>query len=154
MQSQISLIVSCLLILLVQGCAARVPNDANETLYLAFEQYKFEANDNNIIHLAPKFFSGMLLKSGYTTDPEARKQLLFKDILNAEVSYFETAVQLEGCLSINGFDKENEPMILSLEYLRSGGRWLINDILVYYLEDASQFTGKATCPREYLDLFE
>ena len=124
-------------------------HNSSSVLYQRFSQYDKNANKNNIIEVASNFFSPSLLGKNYQTNPDATSQLLFKNYMVHTDSHYEEINGKKGCLTINGYDEENSPLILSLKYISSNGHWLIDKIHVVFVENEKGFANSAKCPSEY-----
>lgn len=133
--------------LLSTGCATI--HNSSSMLYQQYSQYESIANKNNIIEVAGNFFSQSLLGDNYRTNPDAASQLLFKDYMITTYSHHEKMNEQNGCLAINGYDKNNAPMILSLKYISNNDRWLIDKIHVVFVENENGFVSNAKCPDEF-----
>lgn len=135
--------------LLLLGCATTQP--ASAKLFAAYSDYKASTDEKNIVQLAGRYFAPSLLGVGekHADDPDAPPQLLFKNYMAREDSHFERSNQAEGCLTINGFDRDNEPVIISLKYLADRERWLIGEIHVLLVENQGHFSITARCPDEF-----
>jgi len=131
-------------VLFMTGCAST--NHAPSVLFQAYSQYKAATNDENIRALASQYFSRELLGEGHQTNPDATRQLLFKNYMASETSHFERSNQHEGCLTINGHDQNKEPVSISLKYVSDHGRWLIDEIHIALLESPNDFVTEARCP--------
>lgn len=141
-----SVLSSLLFALLITSCAT-VHNSS--VLYREYSQYENGANKNNIIEVAHKFFSPSLLGKSYQTNPDAISQLLFKNYMVNTDSHHEKINGLEGCLTINGYDEENSPLIFSLKYISRKDHWLIDNIHIVFIESEKDFSSSAKCPSEY-----
>ncbi|MEQ3694056.1 MAG: hypothetical protein ABNH16_03950 [Thalassolituus sp.] len=138
----------CLVLsLFITSCATL--RNSTPVLYLEFSQYEISANENNIIELAGNFFSSSLLGNNYQDNPDAASQLLFKNYMLNTDGHFEKINKQEGCLTINGYDEENSPLIFSLKYILSDNQWLIDEIHVVFVENKSDFSSSAKCPSDY-----
>ena len=67
--------------------------------------------------------------------------------MKMENSHYEKISGQRGCLLINGYNDRKEPVIFSLEYVKSSDNWLINFIATIY--DEKNFAKEALCPNEY-----
>lgn len=121
----------------------------NEPLYSAYSNYKIEANRDNIGKLFSTYFSAELLKDKNTSNSEIQNQLLFKDYMVATRSHFERINDTQGCLTVNGFDREKMPLAFNIEYLRITGKWKIKAIDVQLVNSEHEFRNAGTCPYEY-----
>ncbi len=137
------------LIFYVSGCVTTHPNSSR--LYEDFSRYESTANKDNILEVAEMFFSTSILGKDYRNNSDAAGQLLFKNYMTATQSHYEKVSQDEGCLTINGYDEDNTPLIISLKYIPNEGHWLIDSIHVVYIENAKDFANNAKCPSEYIN---
>lgn len=142
-----NLIFSLILALPFAGCAT--VRDPSSVLYQQYAQYENTTSKDNIIEVARYFFSPSLLGGDYQTNPDAINQLLFKHYMVTKDSHHEKVNGHDGCLTINGYDEEDTPLILSLKYISSDNHWLIDKIHVVYIDNAKEFASSAKCPTEY-----
>lgn len=143
-------VLSCLaLALFLTSCVSF--QDSPSVLYQEFSEYENSANKNNIIEVASNFFSPYLLGDSYRDNPDAASQLLFKNYMVNTDSHYEKIDDQEGCLTINGYDEENSPLIFSLKYVSGDNRWLIDKIHVVFVQNKSEFSIGAKCPSEYIN---
>lgn len=133
--------------LFITSCATL--NNSQSVLYKEFTKYESSANKNNIIEVASNFFSPSLLGSNFQDNPDAASQLLFKNYMLNTDGHFEKINKQEGCLTINGYDEENLPLIFSLKYISNNNQWLIDEIHVVFVENKSDFSSSAKCPSDY-----
>ena len=137
-------ILGIISILWLTSCS--VGNKPQNTLFHSYTKYSESTNENNIKNDAKKYFTQSLLGDGYTTNLDASSQLLFKDYMHSVISHYEVINDQNGCLTINGYDKEKEPMIFSLKYKKNNGYWLIDKIHVVFIESRNDFSKKPQCP--------
>lgn len=126
---------------LIVGCSTSQP------LKNAYSDYSTKANENNILELAPEFFSANILEEDYKALSYMPEFLLFKNAMKKHHSAFEKNDTKKGCLIVNGFNDKNEKVIFSLEYVKPSEKWLINFIAAIY--DEKDFSEKALCPDEF-----
>lgn len=134
-------IIILIITVLIIGCSASQP------LSNAYSDYSTKANENNILELAPEFFSANILEEDYKTLSYMPEFLLFKNAMKKQHSAFEKNDTKEGCLIVNGFNDKNEKVIFSLEYVKPSEKWLINFIAAIY--DEKSFSENALCPDEF-----
>lgn len=142
------MLLSLVFSLFFTGCAT-VSNASSEALYQEYSRYENAANKDNIIEVGSRFFTESLLGKDYQTNPDAPKQLLFKNYMVSAESHHEKTNGKEGCLTINGFDEDRSPLIFSLKYVSLNGRWLIDKVHVVFIENKNDFVNSAKCPDEY-----
>ena len=141
-------VLFCLILALFIASCATLPNPPS-VLYQEFSQYENSTNRDNIIEVASNFFSPSLLGKNYQANPDALSQLLFKNYMASTESHFEKIDEQEGCLTINGYDEENYPLIFSLKYISHNNHWLIDKIHVVFVENKIDFSDRAKCPSDY-----
>ena len=134
-------------ILLLISCA--VGNKPQHTLFHSYTQYSESTNENNIKNDAKKYFAQSLLGDDYTTNPDAPSQLLFKNYMHSVVNHHEEIKNNNGCLTINGYDKEKMPVTFSLKYKKNNGNWLIDKIHVVFIENPKDFSDIVQCPEAF-----
>lgn len=142
--------ISFLLIIFLASCVS-IKDEHNNKLHSKYQMYLTEINKNNIRQLFTKYFSVDLLGTESINDPEITDQLLFKKYMNTYYNHIEKTSNNKGCLTINGFDDENEPVAFNLEYILYNGKWLINDIHILFLDYKSKFSEVARCPSYYVN---
>lgn len=118
-------------------------------LYLSYNNYLSYTDKENIKNVHSKYFSNELIGSESFDDPDVIDQLLFKNYMEKQYNNFETIKSNIGCLTVNGFDKSNEPIAFNLEYVLLNKRWLINSIHILFLENKTKFSTTAKCPIDY-----
>lgn len=143
-----NILLSLVSSLFLTGCVT-VDNASAVALYQEYSQYERSANKDNIIEVGSRFFTRSLLGKDYQTNPDASKQLMFKNYMVSADSHHEKINGKEGCLSINGYDEDSFPLIFSLKYISINGRWLIDKIHVVFVENKNNFVNSAKCPNEY-----
>ncbi len=65
--------------------------------------------------------------------------------------HYEEIQSPNGCLTINGYDEENAPLIFSLKYISNEGGWLIDKIHIVFIENKNDFSKEAKCPDSYIN---
>ena len=147
-----NIFISLVLILFSSSCSF-ANNSQSSTLYSTFLKYENTVNEINIIEVAADFFSSEILKrSG--EDDSYTEQLLFKAYMTTKDSHFEKVNTEQGCLTINGYDEDNAPIIFSLKYIPNNESWLIDEIHIAYFDSEKDFTKSAKCPTDFPDPYE
>jgi len=144
-----STLIGFIAILFIASCATT--HKAPSILFQTYSKYKESTNENNIKEIANIYFSQSLLGKNYLTNPDATSQLLFKDYMITIVNHYEQIKFQNGCLTINGYDEENAPLIFSLKYILKNGNWLIDKIHVVFIESKNDFSQEAKCPKSYIN---
>jgi hypothetical protein len=123
----------------------------DNALYEKYSAYKSEANEKSINTLYSKYFSSSLLRGKKVGEPEVSEQLLFKNYMKKTHSHFEKTSGERGCLTVNGFDENNTPLVFNIEYVYLDGSWFMNDVNVLFLGESGRFSGEAKCLRGNVD---
>lgn len=130
------------IMILVSACASV---SDSEHLYSSYENYVKNVNRKNIDKIYHEYFTSTLLDGESIGDPEVADQLLFKSYMSHTDSHFQSIRNSQGCLSVNGFDKENMPINFRLRYLKSQA-WLIDSVQVRFVNNVAEFDKQAICP--------
>lgn len=136
------------------GCATPAPPASpapTQPLYDAYYYYSQNANRDNIIDVASKYFSPTLLGENYKTNPDASSQFLFKNYMQEATNHYEKVNDQSGCLTINGFDADQYPVMFSLGYALIDNTWLIDQIHVVFVKSEKDFVAQAKCRSEFTD---
>jgi len=128
------------------ACATTAPEQ--QPLYAEFSRYRETVNAQNIKMQYPNYFTQAPLDGESLDDPEVVDHLLFPRYMKTKTGNFEKTMNTMGCLTINGFSGEGEPMTLSLEYAETNDGWRINKILMAFFESQTDLPEGATCPDE------
>src|SRR5690554_1318680 len=118
-------------------------------MYQEFSPHENTASRDSTAERASNFFNPSLLGKNYQVLSDALSQLLFKNYMASTESHFEKIDEQEGCLTINGYDEENYPLIFSLKYISNNNHWLIDKIHVVFVENKIDFSDRAKCPSDY-----
>jgi hypothetical protein len=121
----------------------------SSVLYKEYSRYDKSITKDNAIKVARDFFSPSLIGKNYQTDPDAISQLILKNYMVIEDSHHEKMNKQYGCLTINGYDEENAPLVLSLKYIQTNKHWLIDKIHIVFIDNVKHFSDSAKCPHEY-----
>jgi len=63
-------------------------------------------------------------------------------------SYYQKISGDNGCITVNGFEQNGDPLSLYLEYKNRNNLWLVNYIYLSFLDNKSNFANKPICPNE------
>jgi hypothetical protein len=137
-------ILLALISLLVTGCAEPGSGDIN--LHDIFVQQVSAEKNQTIIQSRERFFTQKFLEN---IDPEDNKSLSLLTLTEAverEVSYFQAIHDDRGCLSINGLQTDQTPVVFHLEYRIENGLWRVNYMLLHFPESEQDYVSTALCP--------
>lgn len=133
---------------LLASCASVSERDV---LYDRYTEYTQQLSADNLSERYLDFFSKELVGSHDVSDKSISDQLLFKNLMHSEAGHAEVTTGESGCLTVNGYAKENLPMAFSLAYSYERRQWLINALHIAYLNAPSDFSETAKCPSEFID---
>ncbi len=116
-----------------------------------FESYK--TYSNKIIKNKSNFIMSMLSKKRVEEIEKLGEKEFpvlseFSKVLYKIESHYQKIGKNQGCLTINGYGKNNKPIVLSITYLNENKRWVINFVEIYYADSTKEFHVKGICPSE------
>lgn len=135
-----------ILTIVFSGCSTLKTNEVQ--LFDSYNQLFYEVKEGDIIQNRYKYFTNNYLKEVNPEDANSRILLKLSNYINKEISHYQKINDSYGCLSINGFDENKEPLSLHIEYKIENNMWLINYIFVSFLESTSNYAIQATCPHD------
>ena len=139
-------------ILITLGVGAYAAVDVQSmVLFDTYMRYQQEVNEDNIVAVADNYFSPALLGESFPAEPDSVSQLLFSNYMKRVEGHHEAKSPDEGCLVINGYDKQNDPVVFNVKYIPIKDDWLIDKIHVVFVESSTDFTDRAECPAELPD---
>lgn len=125
------------------GCAT-LSDDAN--LYEVYRSYTDSVSVNNVKDKAPDYLTSRMLSAMNLENHLVTGEfVVFDRYFEREVNHFESIKGDVGCLSVNGFNKNEEPITLNIEYHHTDG-WRIDYVHVDLKESPSDFQRKISCP--------
>lgn len=136
MRSMVTVIAICFLV----GCTATMP----VSLYQTYSDYSTRVNADNVVALAPEYFSASLL-SAELNDNSVKQQLLFKNLMAEPLQHAELVVGNSGCLAVVGKDSEQQPVQFNLGYRFEANKWLIDQVDVVFLEQLTELGSIGSC---------
>jgi len=156
-------ILHLLIICVLTSCANTQDFSNTESIYVNFENYSGQFNENNeyssksldkiFSSLTPRYQAEILNSRAKT--PELLKQLTndylaFPLLLKENIKHFEKITNDTACLVINGKTIENEKIAFYLTYKKIDN-WLIDYIKIEHMANYNQYLTEAVCDRKFLD---
>lgn len=133
-----------LISLLVNGCA-ELGNDSTNLHNIFVQQVNAEKNQI-ILQSREQFFTQEFLKNVNPEDSKSLSLLTLTEVLNHEVSYFQSINHDRGCLSINGLQADQTPVVFHLEYRKENRLWRVNYMLLHFPESEKDYVSTPQCP--------
>ncbi len=140
---RVALLVS---LFVTSGCA--VKPSANTELYEMYVQLSNSVNSNNIATDKEKFFSTTYLSEVIDDDEKSLFLLKIPSYIKTVDSHFQKFNYEQGCLTVNGFEENSEPVSIFVEYKKEFNRWRVNYMYLNMIENKREFVNKAVCPNE------
>lgn len=145
---------------LVLACTHSPALQREGELYTAYKNYAELLNSNNQ-YTSDQLFAALTLRkqehllnaSKKTPDllnELADNYLTFPLWIAKEFNHYETDNGDNGCLLINGYNQQLEPVAITISY-HNASQWLIDDLHVEHLAPFNRFLKQAVCDRRKLD---
>lgn len=127
------------------GCAS--PYGGDEVLYKRYLLYAQESVTGDAEGLAERYFSESMFENVDTKDRAAAGKYLSTHLATV-FSHYERLEGRVGCIAINGFDSDGEPVVVSLLYRNERDIWLVDQMHIAFVEGADRFSSESICPDE------
>lgn len=137
--------------MMVAGCAS--VKEQPLAIYAAFSQYQEVVVAGDLLNRRAEFFTSTALQEIDISSESDAMELSLGSYIAQEQSHHEKVLPERGCLTINGYQANGNPVMLFIEYKQAGKHWLMNYTNVH-LPPKEGFTGfinKALCPDESLE---
>ncbi len=131
--------------LILVSCASTKENVA---LFERYNTYVSEINKNKSSFILSMLSKNIANKINSLGEKEFPVLSEFPSVLHNIESHYQKLKNSNGCLTINGYGKNNKPIILSIKYLYENKSWVIDYIEVYYADSKKEFQTKGVCPSE------
>lgn len=144
-----SRILLALLAVPIAACAA-VTERLDAPLYDAYQRYRQTVIDGQIVPKRTEYFTQKVLKGLDITSPRETRSLELNADVDKPLSHYERVEGNRGCLTVNGYTREDDPITVFIEYKSSDQRWLINSSFLNISERKvfKGFFDKVLCPDE------
>ena len=139
-------LILSLLIFFSVGCAINGTNETN--LYEIYLEHAEYVNGEQIADNREKYFTKSYLREVDVDDEKSLFLLKISKYIDKVDSKYQIIKGGVGCLTINGFEENGDPVALHIEYKNRKREWLINYIYLDLLEDQADFENHAVCPDE------
>jgi len=137
--------------MMVAGCAS--VKEQPLAIYAAFSLYLEAVVAGDVLNRRTEFFTSAALQDIDISSESDAMELSVGSYIAVEQSHHEKVSPERGCLTINGYQANGNPVMLFIEYKQAGRNWLMNYTNVY-LPQKEGFTGfinKALCPDELME---
>lgn len=134
-----------MVVLVSIGCATYKPIDVS--LYGIYSSLSDSVLDNDILEDRNNYFSSRYLSEIIDGNKETHFLLTIPSYIYEVESHHEMVGEIQGCLTINGFEKSGEPVTIYVEYINESNNWYVNYMHVNLLETSLDFVNKAICPQ-------
>jgi len=144
---KMKIMLSLIFVIFISGCSNLTTTKSADLYDSYLKQVEFEKN-NTMISNRVKFFTKKYLSN---IDPLDEKSLFLLNLtgyVDHEISHHQKINGENGCLSVNAVEKNNDPIVVYLEYKNNGGSWLVNNMFIHFIESSESYTKEALCPQE------
>lgn len=137
-------------VIVIVGCTT-VPDRDKEHLYGEYLEFQELVKDNHELARETKVSDEFLAFNDTAQEnmPEELRTPFLENLatkVRLEHSYFEEVQGSEGCLTINGLNKADIPITLSLYYKVEEGNWVIDYFLLHIHNSINNYYYEAKCP--------
>ena len=139
------------MIIAVVGCA--MVREQPPTLYETFEGYRDAVASGTVVAWRKEFFTPAALKDIDINSKSDVIELSVASYMAKERSHYEKVEKMKGCLTVNGYQENGDPVSLFIEYKPVGDHWLMSYTNVHLpqKDGLKGFHEKALCPDEAQD---
>jgi hypothetical protein len=119
-------------------------------LHKEFNRYHASVVSGSVVTRRYEFFTPEALKGIDITSESDPMELSIGSYIKSERSHYEQTTPNRGCLTVNGYQDNGDPVSLFIEYKSINGTWLMNYTTVH-LPQKNLFKGffeKPLCPDE------
>lgn len=119
-------------------------------LHDTYQRYHQTVLDGRIVAERHDYFTPALLKEIDLASLRELRALTLNADIDRTLSHYEKITSDRGCLTINGYTREDYPITVFIEYESNGQHWLINSAYLNLAEKKSfrGFIDHALCPIE------
>jgi len=101
-----------------------------------------------IISGREKYFTSSYLTEIDLDDKKSLFLLKLPGYITSTAAHYQKITKNTGCLTVNGFDKNKNPISLYIEYKKNESQWLINYIYLDFKDMETDFLKGTACPKE------
>jgi len=139
-------IILILAVLISSGCATN--EELDPVLYDNYVALDKSVKQSNITKEMTNYFTASYLSEVSLSDKKSLLLLNLSGYMGSVKSHYQKINNNTGCLILNGFDENKEPLSLFIEYKNKKSLWLVNYMYISFLKSKNDFTNSAKCPRE------
>ncbi len=134
-----------MLSIILTSCAS---TKENTTLFEAYSTYVSKINKNKSSFLLPMLSKNRVNQINLSSENEFPVLSEFPSVLSKIESHYQKLEANKGCLTLNGYGKNNKPIVLSIKYLYENNKWVVDFVEIYYADSTKEFSTKGICPSE------
>jgi hypothetical protein len=133
----------------IAACAV-VPQKPDTPLYETYRHYREAVADGSVVVRRDEFFTSSVLDEIDSTSAKDIKALRIGASVADERSHYEKMEKERGCLTVNGYGDNGDPVSLFIEYRSVNNKWLTSHTNIYIpgKEVFNGFFEKPLCPEE------
>ncbi len=134
-----------MLSLIIASC---VTTKESTSLFENYNTYVSEINKNKSDFFLPMLSKNRVNQINLSNKNEFPVLSEFPRVLSKIESHYQKLETNKGCLTINGYGKNNKPIVLSIKYLYENNKWGVDFVEIYYADSIKEFPIKGICPSE------
>lgn len=136
------------LVVFAGGCATY-----SEPVYLYdfYNQYSQRLDVKDYDYIMDEALSSSMKNRGLE-DPDQFRDYYpvlsgLPDLLQRKTTHYELMDGAHGCLTLNGFDRFEQPAVIKMEFKKEHNSWKLDYFSVDYIDSPSHFADAAVCPK-------
>ncbi len=147
--------------LMLGGCGWMAPDpppsgeSSNESraqaegdLFRLYVALSAAVDNGNIVQRRADFFTERYLQAVDPGDEKSLYLLKLTQYVDRIDSYHQQRDDRSGCLTLNGYEASNEPVVLAVRYAKPVDRWLVDDVHLGFAGSTLDFVDQPVCPDE------
>jgi hypothetical protein len=135
-----------IVILVISGCA--ISQRSGVVLYGIYSELYASVKAGRVEAEKARFFSSSYLDEVSSSKKNASFLLAVPRVIEKVDSHYEKIDGAVGCLTVNGYENDGQPVSIYVEYVLKNHEWLIDYIYLNLLENVSGFEHRAICPNK------
>lgn len=121
---------------------------ADGDLFRLYVALASAVDDGSVTARRADFFTDEYLQAVDPANDKSLYLLKLTQYVDKVDSYHQQRDDKRGCLTLNGFDKSKEPVVLAIEYRNPADRWLVNNVHLGFAASTLDFVNQPVCPEE------
>ncbi len=121
---------------------------AEGDLFRLYVALSAAVDNDSIVQRRADFFTERYLQTVDPGDESSLYRLKLTQYVDRIDSYHQQRDDRSGCLTLNGYEASNEPVVLAVRYAKQADRWLVDDVHLGFAGSTLDFVDQPVCPDE------